>query len=562
MLFALWLVTCLVTLNRAAANLREGGDRLGRIEEVLTLDAALNGRTGPELRSAAVPFDQAALQLDAGRLAPLRLVPVLGRQIRSADALAASSAEILRGATAVAEQVDGFEAGDAAVRVEGLRKIRTRVDELAATTAKVDLGPDTALVGSLAHARRRAAVRLADLQRRLADGTTVLAAADELIGGDRKILVLGATNAEMRVGQGAVTQFGIATVEGASLRFTRPMGRAALGRPPVPVPVEDPDVRRNWPFLDADNLSYIGSTPRFDVVAARAAALVERSTGEHFALVVQLDTVAVARLASLTGPVTAEGAPGPLEGDALFRFLLHDQYEAITDLRNGRENAERREALAGVAAEVTRRVDGGSLSLGRLGEELRRLGRSRNVLVHPLAPGLQAAAAVLGLEGGAVPADGVSVGLLNAGASKLDQFVQVRVDLALEAKGDRTLVTARVSVRNRTPPAEPPYIIGEQPKGTPPQGYAGFLVLGVPRAATNLVPPPGQPLSVSGPDGASQVMATYMTLGREQRSDQVFSFEVPTGSEMTVLPSGRFPGVGWYLGEDRLGDDEPHRIRT
>ncbi|CAA9239420.1 MAG: hypothetical protein AVDCRST_MAG76-1677 [uncultured Acidimicrobiales bacterium] len=560
-IFALWLVASVISLRKASSELEEGRRRFRSVEEVLTFDGAVDGRTAPRLVEAAAPFSAGAAELDRARLAPLKLLPVVGRQIHSADAIADSSATVLRQSARVAEAIDALDTGTPEARVEGLSRIRASAGELAATSAAVDLGPRRGLVGPLANGRRTVAGRLDELNRRLADGTAVLDSLNGLFTSDRQILVLGATNAEMRVGQGAVTQFGVVSVQGGELRFSRPMGRVALARPPAPVPVEDPDVGRNWPFLDASNLSYVGTTPRFDVVARRAAALVERTTGERFALVVQVDTVALSRLASLTGPVKVEASSAPLEGDALLEFLLHDQYAAITSLGGGRENTERREQISAVASEVMERIDGGSLSMGRLVEEMRRLGKSRNVLVHAIDPVLEQSVRAVGLEGG-VPPETVTVGLLNAGANKLDQFVQVRVDLELQPRADQTRVTARVSVRNQTPAGEPAYIVGTQPEGTPPQGYAGFLVLEVPEAASALVPPQGEPLRVAGSDGRLQVMATYLRLARGERADQVFTFELPTGSEFVILPSGREPGVGWYLGDDRLGDDEPHRIRV
>ncbi len=560
-LFGLWLATSLVTLGNARGDLEEGRRRLRAADGLLSFEGAESGQAAPALRSAAAAFEAGDTRLDRPQVAPLRLVPVLGRQIRSGGALAASSATVLRRAAEVAEAVGSLEAGSAEARVEGVRRVRAGVTELAAASSTAELGPENGLVGSLARARQSTRTRLDELDQVLRDGTAVLDALSGLLAGDRKVLVLGATNAEMRVGQAAATQFGVLSAQGGSLSFSRPMSRAALARPPAPLAVEDPDIRRNWPFLDNDNLAYVGTTPRFEVVARRAAALVEAATGDRFALVVQVDAVALARLTSLSGAVEIEGAPGPLQGDALLRFLLHDQYAGIPDVRGGRENAERREALSRVAAVFAERVNRGDLPLGEVAAELGRLGRSRNVLAHALDPVLAPGVRALKVDGD-VPAEALSIGLLNAGASKLDQFVGLRVDLTMAPRGDRTQVTARVSVRNQTPTGEPPYVLGEQPEGTPAQGYAGFLVLTVPGTASSLTPPPDQPLYVAGTDGPLQVMATYLRLGRGQRMEQVFTFDVPTGTELAIVPSGRSPGVGWYLGEDRLGDDEPHRIRA
>ena len=97
----------------------------------------------------------------------------------------------------------------------------------------------------------------------------------------------------------------------------------------------------------------------------------------------------------------------------------------------------------------------------------------------------------------------VTVGLLNAGANKLDPFIKVVSDIEITDKPDGTSVKITTTLTSEMPSGVPPYVVGQVPPGTPAKGYAGMLTYTVPGPATGLWFGDGVPVSVLGRDGQS-----------------------------------------------------------
>ena len=106
------------------------------------------------------------------------------------------------------------------------------------------------------------------------------------------------------------------------------------------------DLQRNWgwlsPSLDMRNL---GTTPRFDVTAPLAARMWTALTGQPINGVIAIDVVGVRQLLEATGPVDVNGQE--VSADNVGQYLLHDQYESLTD--NAADAGDREDALGSLA---------------------------------------------------------------------------------------------------------------------------------------------------------------------------------------------------------------------
>lgn len=554
LLVAAWLVLGLVWVAWAAHAADSGRDRLNEARVTLSPADLLSGQGTDTLLAAQDDFERAADRASSPVVAPLRLLPGIGRQVESLEAVTTAAAQV----SGVAADAVG-EAGntlDVAVptgegRIQLLEDVATVAEDAAARIAVVDAGPDTDLVGPFREARDELGEELTSVELTMLNIRDAARGMAGVFQGPSRYLLLAANNAEMRAGSGMFLSIGVLTFDGGELELgdMRPSGRLQLE---AGVPYTDEDLEARWGFADPNrDWRNLALSPRFAPNAEMASRMWVARGGEPVDGVLAVDALALQSLLGAIGPVDVNG--DEVTADTVVPLLVHDQY--VTD-----DQEQRREVLSDVAEAVVNQFDQTSPDLTALADGLRSAASGRHLLLWSATPSLQRVWADVGV-GGTVGEDDLYLAVNNDGQNKLDQFLAVEADISTRPVDDGTEVTVEVTLRNDTPAeGEPTYITGESPTAEKPAGtYEGILSLNLPAAARLL---DVESYAPAGPDGVSQVAARSVRVDQGEEITEEIRFVMPSGFDsMVVSPSARYPGVSWRYGEDIWSDAELPRHR-
>jgi hypothetical protein len=275
--------------------------------------------------------------------------------------------------------------------------------------------------------------------------------------------------------------------------------------------------------------------------------------------VISLDPTALAGLLKASGPVTVEDHQ--VTADNVVDWLDNGQY-ALTV--NDPSSAERKDQLAAMTQAVMGALQERKIDLFALLSNLRPAATGRHIKVWSADATQQKAWEALGIDG-AVPDNGVLVAVSNHGADKLDHFLKVDANLQMATNQAGTQGLLRVRLRNDVPAGQPAYVLG---KKTTPASYFGVLTLELPAAATAIkmdgiglatsaVSPVQQEgiivgrqadkVIAIGRDGPLRLVSVSVSLAPGQAVERVLHFTLPPGTtnSVTVIPSGRTPGINW-----------------
>ena len=557
-LLVAWALFVGWTLLRGSLDLRAGKRAIDEARAKSSAADLIEARPVADLEEADRRLRTAHRRLRSPALAPVRLLPVVGRQLRSLAVLSGSAATVAdAGATGVARARD-LTARVANGGVDKATVARELADVAADTLDRIeglDLGPRRGLIGPIARARADMSETLAGVRpglRRSAAGARALAA---LLGGPRRYLVLAANNSEMRAGSGMFLQIGELEAGGGELRLVNIETAGAYPIPPGSVPLEG-DLRDRWGWLHPnDDWRQLMLSPRFDVQAPLAAQMWAATGRPPVDGVLLLDPVAFSGILRATGPVELDGRTvGP---DEVVQELLHDQY-----LRYPNDDDDRRrEGLGQLARAAFGALQRGEWSVADLARGLFPVVDGRHVLAWSARPEEQADWVTAGVDG-ALGLDSLLVAFSNRGANKLDYFQQVRSELGVEAAGDASLVTLRVTVHNTVPTSEPPWVAGDlEGTGAGEGGYLAIFTVNVPGAARNVRIDGVDHLAVAGPDGPTQVVGFQLVVHRDETRTIVVRFQLPgpTGS-IRVEPSARVPALEWTAAGQSWTDSGPRLV--
>ena len=262
---AVWGVFVGLSLVRARSDTRAGIDALERVQNQLTPGELLRGKGVDQLRVAGADFRRAHHRVRSPLMLPLRIVPVLGRQVQSVATLTGSAARVV---DIGIEAVDGARAAVDAGNPVGAERV-TLVDHIAGIADRsagklrsVDLGP-THLLGPLANARSRFESRLIDLRHAIGQLQSASHGLSHFLAGPSRYLVLAGNNAEMRVGSGTFLQVGLLTVDHGSLQLDAMRSVSEYPVPTGKVPLTG-DLAGRWGFLEP-NVEWrnLGASPQF-----------------------------------------------------------------------------------------------------------------------------------------------------------------------------------------------------------------------------------------------------------------------------------------------------------
>ena len=423
----------------------------------------------PFLATANAEFATASSRLDSIWVAPTRHVPVIGRQLAAASALARAGELASRAARVGVGALDPLVLRISGGRIDlaALSRMREAAEsalpDASHALSLLDASPRSWVLPPLSHARSKAVAQVSSAVSTAEKGSAGLRAAPWLLGADapRRYVVFFANPAESR-GTGGL--WGLYTYVDASAGAIHIESQA--GRPSVDLP----DLRAadlHPPQWYADAWGSMGATsiwqninlsPDFPTVAGLVVEALHRSVDG----VIQVDPAGLGALLKITGPVSIASWPEPIDASNVERIAMHDVYERW---RTGAEEAERTRFGAEMVRAVVGRVLSSNFSFRRADlSALSAAGAGRHVQMYATDARAQQALSVTGLSGGLDrPADSDVVGVFtnNAAGGKADWYLHrdVRVSARVGARTAETTVT--VLLRNDAPATGlPPYVTG------------------------------------------------------------------------------------------------------
>ncbi len=567
-----WIAGAAANLLSARSKAQAGITRLESAQGSLSAADVLRGEGLAEIRAANRDFVSAAHSSGSFFLAPFEVLPIIGRQLHSINALASAAASITQigaGVTESAQRAVAIPAAGGPERVALVESLGEIAERASTDLDRVDLGPGNALVSPLADARSRFVTQVDRIRQATSDLQVASGGLATIMKGPTRYLVFAASNAEMRSGSGAWLTAGVLTFDGG--RFSLSEMRSSVAYNPStqqsPVPA---DFAKQWGWAEiGTDFRNLSLTPNFPDSAAVAVSMWRQSTGEEVDGVIVLDPIALRSLLDASGPVDVDGRQ--ISAENVAQYLLIDQYRGLDyDLKNPERteemNAARRAGLSRVANAIVARLDAQGWSAPDLVESLRVAAAGRHVLAWAGNAEQERAWIASGIDG-RVPSDALSISVINVGANKLDVYLDTKakvrsVSVLAEGTSRKKRVRVAISISNNTPTGLGRYAAGPFPGKPYAEGeYAGILALNVPRNASRIRLSGVDAPVARGPEGAATVIAGSFRVMRGSSRDFVLSFEVPdTSSTISVRSSARVPATLWSYRGVEWRDEESRSI--
>lgn len=545
MRFVLWILAGLVLWAGAAVvtvlDARSGVEQAeATLRSMLEEDdpLALDGdELVADLESAAADLQAARDALGGAHLRPLGILPVVGRQLESATSMIEVADDVVDHAIPVAGALD---AEPGAEPLDVMQTLDRDLQALLATVEGRDLGPSDALIGRLADGRAELDAELGEFETTLHDAAAGVHAFRSLLEGS-EYLVLGGNNAEMMAGTGMHLSVGqlVVTDGQADLReFESSESRfPVLGVQPV-----SSEFDANWGFLSPTNdYRKLGYSANFaEVVAPQALAMWEAERGRPLDGVMALDPLVFRALLNVVGPVELDGEQ--FDAASILDYLVFDQYVAF----DGVDRELRRDRLGDLAEAVSLALAERTWDPVELLRELRPLVELGHVRLYDTDPLVQEGWTALGASG-ALDGNDLGVFLTNLGASKLDPFISVAVEVSAERVNGGVDVRYDIELQNNVIPGLPSYVVGPwEPIGLAEEGtYLGRLVLYLPGGATEDRFRLSRSLEVSGPEAGLNVRALRLELAPGETERLTFEYRLPALDTIDLIPTARWPRTAW-----------------
>ena len=295
------------------------------------------GRSATDpLQAAVTQFNAADGLLHSPLLAPLDIVPVVGRQLRSVQDLSAASGQVARiGAKAIDQAHSVLESSQTSGgdRVVELRRLARLAADTDTALGRIDTGPADALVSPIASKRDTFVSDLTEVRTRLQHAAGVAGTMAGILQGPQSYLLLMANNAEMRAGTGNFLEVGVLTTQDGHLHLANLNQTVNIPVPAGKVTATGDLEAQRWGWLQpGQDWRNLGYTPQFDVNAPLAAQMWQAETGQHVDGVIAVDLEALHQILEVTGPVTLDDGTS-VGADNVIEVLAHDQYEGLGSAR-------------------------------------------------------------------------------------------------------------------------------------------------------------------------------------------------------------------------------------
>ena len=509
----LWVVASAVVIALGVLHASHGMADVTQAKAHLSASDVVGRSATDPLQAAVKQFNAADGFLHSPLLAPLDIVPVVGRQLRSVQDLSAASGQVARiGAHAIDQAHSVLESShtSGADRVVELRRLARLASDTDAALGRIDTGPADALVSPIASKRDTFVSDLSEVRTRLQHAAGVAGTMAGILEGPQSYLLLMANNAEMRAGTGNFLEVGVLTTQDGHLHLGNVNQTVNIPVPAGKVTATG-DLEARWGWLDpGQDWRNLGYTPQFDVNAPLAAQMWQAETGQHVDGVITVDLEALHQILEVTGPVTLDDGTS-VGADNVIGVLSHDQYEGLVDNptdQQARAEAGREDQLGSLAQGALYALENESLDLKSLSNAMTSATEGRHLLMWSRQPRAQADWVQAGVAGQLSP-DSMMAAVINRGGNKLDQYLAVRTDLAMTTRGTHTAGTLTVTMHNNTPPGQSQFIAGPYPGiGTVYGEYVGILAVNLPGYAAEPHVVGNPKLDALGGEGPTWLVAT------------------------------------------------------
>jgi hypothetical protein len=522
--------------------------------------AHLNLRRVDDQGGLALVVAEAADHIDAADdrarsslpLRALGAIPFLGGQVDTIRDLTGAAATIADQGRIAADNIEAaLDAGSGpAARIDIVRAAGAEIAALREVVGGIDVDTRSWLVPPLNDARHELDRELREASTSLEQGIELAEALEGFLTGPRRYLILGGNNAEMRA-VGIPTTSGLATIEAGTVsvgEFSEATDAIELGEPGVPV---EAGYDAMYGFLEA-NRGYRTSlaSPNWPYAAQVSAEITRRNQYGPVDGIIYVDTVTLANLMTVVGEVTV-GDQTYYPFDIILK-LLHENY---LDFGTSAESDERRAEQSAVAQAVFDALNQRDYSLITLAGVLSDMAQGRHLLGWSANPDENQLWRSFG-AGGELPDDGLVVVSEELGASKLDFYVTMHVDMETEHVDDRIDVTLDVTIDNPEHGPTSPYIDGGSIFAAPGE-YGSYLVLSVPSYAFNLAnADPG--FVHTGAEPPLHSAGVVLRVPENTSKTTRITFSLPGDAfSMSIVPSARLVPTTWNYEGEAFDDSEP-----
>jgi hypothetical protein len=253
------------------------------------------------------------------------------------------------------------------------------------------------------------------------------------------------------------------------------------------------------------------------------------------------------------GPVEVDGVE--YRADNVLPELLYRNY-----LRFGtaEDNPERKALQSEVAQAIFDALDTRDVDILELAGLLSDMARGRHLLAWSEDEAEDELWQAFGADG-ALRSDTIGVVSQELGASKLDYFTTLEVELdARLVESDEREVTLRVTIVNPEHPETSAYIDGGGFYARPGE-YGSFLVSYLPAGAAEIRSDAG--FTHHGPDGPTYAAGSILRVPEGDERTVEITFRLSAGREtLTVLPAARMLPTRWRFGDQERFDELPFEI--
>jgi len=469
---------------------------------------------------------------------PLRLtaaIPVAGDQVGTIRDATRRGRELggiaARTGADLQHQVDLGTAGSAN-RLALVEVMASSLDRAAKESRSLPPVPSRRFaVPPLRWARGLVAEKQTDATVRLADAARQAEALRGLLRGPRRILVLGANNAEMLSGGGLVGSVAIAEVQDGAVRlgpFSQSSDLVLFKPGPVPL---TPNQLELWQTMGFGfDFRGVTAAADFQQVGATAAAMAERIGLGKVDGVVMVDVLGLQQLVGVTGPVQVDDLTIDFQNVA--DQLLYRNYLRFAQ-SGGAVRAERAELQGRVGQAVFQALDGRPADLGRLFAALKFMVNAR----HLMGWSADSEEELLWQRSGAAGAldtEGLQISLVNRSGNKLDYHLKPTVAVSSRrAPGGERRVHLEVTTANLPRSPTSPAV-----EGTVPSQHYNDLVAYLPQNASDITTD-GTQFSRSGVEGGMRVVVKPLYLDLGATVTVTIEFVIPSDQPLRLVPSAR-----------------------
>jgi hypothetical protein len=442
-------------------------------------------------------FARSHAALSGWWLAPARVLPIVGPNLRATADLSGAGAGVSAAALTVAESADPnrLRVSDGSIDLTALSdtedSLLAAIDVIDQAIATVDTVRSPWLLTPLANRIDSLRVTLADAADPARDLITIVRTAPAMLGaeGPRTYLILLTAPSETRGLGGFVGNYGLLVVDDGRIRLEtvgRPDELPGQGERALSGPADY--LARYYRYVPEMWIKNVTASPDFPTVAAVATELFAESGVEPIDGVIVADPAAIAALLSVTGPVELPDLPYPLDGDSVEQYLHTDQYFLFVNLSKRHDVLE--ELVRTAFDQLT---TGTNVNPRALIDAFAPVVAERRLILWSHHEADLDLVRQVGLDG-SFPRPGevgdlISVRTANTNGNKIDAFLRRDISYAVDLDADGALTaTAVVTLTNNAvdDPTWPGYVVGNMIPDLPRAWNYQWVSIYTPHVMTGL----------------------------------------------------------------------------